>query len=890
MLGFKSTYAEYLQFNNGLNAYLSRLGNEALWLKRCSVALVATLAARHVLCPINDNDTDETLLRLASVMEANSRVSPQQRPSVSSSALMISGADNDNYSETNIYELSQNVMAYILSKTDGQLRKLLEGISEPLDASSTIKKAFKLRRRREVKKLFSQTVDHVSTLRIKRDKRSLAIFVQHNLKKFRQLDVSLLDGCNALLGVDDIEDFEWLDESDSVNSFQSMFVPEDNEEVDGSASAETMDVSMEVLDEPQGASAHHVNDTTDIRFTDTDPVLRAPSTTAAVAGGMTVANAQLSATLSTPDPAPVPAQPTTLATSQPPAHSLSVQPTSSDTNASAPVRASVSQSPRPPTVPAPAPPLSNPPETTVPSPAPVTPATSSRASPAAPALFKPAIPADHRPRPKAGSVSNDSSATAPTTTSSTTPVTTFVATAAANGTTNAAISDPPAGPPAPAAAPPTRTAPVSDPMASTASLETNRSISSRSGTPLSTPKVQGWVARQAQRLRADQNKNVENFASKISGGGSGHSAGGLSVSQALFDKTNALREAIHAFRNTSTTPAPSAPKSTHWLPPATSNTTNPPGTKELVATVRTNRTRQKQLGALIGNAPENTIKQNYRREYKELDDAIRDAEAYLRKVCNVGPYATKRKARTSSSTSAPTSALPPPAQSRTTSAPRSTSTSSGASPAPNFPTSDPRIVESLPALHPNSTTVTTSAPRPASTSNTGLSIASQPRSDTNVGNDEVVSTEYSIAGSRNSTEGPIRSRGDSADEGRSPKRHQVHHVAHTPQLHHPQPHAATQELHDILDRSRTDQIRGHREDDLVWGQRTPVSASRPSSRSPSRHSTQSPGAVSHRFQPRPNPMPCHDHSPLQGVRDREEDHYSYRPGEDRGRELAMRLG
>ncbi|VBB89704.1 YALIH222S10e02410g1_1 [Yarrowia lipolytica] len=216
MLGFKSTYAEYLEFNDDLNAYLSTLGNEALWLKRCSVSLVSTLAARQVLCPISDNDTDETLIRLASFMGAsNSGGQKQQKQSLQPAS-----------SASKLILVSRKIKEYILTRTDPQLGDMLKGISEPIDIATTIEKTFKLRRRREVRTLFSETLDRISTLRIKRDKRGLAIFVQRNLDKFRRLNVSLLDGCNALLNVDNIEEFEWVGEYDSLDSFETMFVPE----------------------------------------------------------------------------------------------------------------------------------------------------------------------------------------------------------------------------------------------------------------------------------------------------------------------------------------------------------------------------------------------------------------------------------------------------------------------------------------------------------------------------------------------------------------------------------------------------------------------------------------------------------------------------------------
>lgn len=927
MLGFKSDYAEYLEFNTSLNAYLSGLGNEALWLKRCSVALVATLAARHVLCPINDNDTDETLLRLASVMDANSGGSRQeQRPNSFSSALVRSGGGDNNDPEVSVYDLSRKIMGYILSKTDGQLRKLLEGISEPLDAISAIKKAFKLRRRREVKELFSETVDHVSNLRIKRNKRALAIFVQHNLKKFRQLDVSLLDGCNALLGVDDIEDFEWLDENDSIDSFQSMFVPEFEEEVDESVSAEPMDVSMEIVHENQGLPEHHIGSISN--FSE-ETSHRAPeaSRTASVFEFPTP-------TFSFATPAHFPAQSSTSASSQPPtAPPVTVPPTSANSSVPAPMPAS--QPPRPPP--------SNPPAETVPSPAPsapvtpasVTPVTSSRSSPAVSAAPQPASTIDPRPRPKTGPASGVTSAvsTAPvvapvvtTAAASTTapvaataPAASAVAAASStpamtNGTSNTTSSAPPARAPVPAIVPSARApAPAAVPPAPapaapavpTAPPRSNLSISSsRGGSLSSTPPVQDWVARQAQALRASQNR--QKLELPTAGGGENQPANERTIPQDLIDRANALRETIRAGRTQNSATPPATARPALYLPPAISNTTNPPGTKELVATVRQNKLRQKELGILIGKTPENTAKQNYRREYKDLDTAIRDAETYLRKVCNVGPYASrgKQRANTSAPAQPTTRPLTPSSQGTTTATSRpSPAVSAAPPPATNGHTADPRLAAPHPASHTNGSAAASTDPRPAAaaapTHPTGLSIASQPRLDAEVPHIEA-STEYSIAGSRNSTEAPsslVRSRDGSVDDGRSPKRHQVHHVAQSQQLHHPQPHAATpQGSNDLIDRSRNDEIRGQHEDDLVWGQRAPASPSHPLShplsQSPSRHSTQSPGAgaVAHRFQPRPNPeRPVHDYPPHEQD-GREEDLLNYRPnGEDRGRELAMRL-
>ncbi|KAG5357474.1 hypothetical protein CJU90_6310 [Yarrowia sp. C11] len=909
MLGFKSTYAEYLDFNNGLNAYLSSLGNEALWLKRCSVALVATLAARHVLCPINDNDTDETLLRLASVMEENSSGSARRGPTNASSfAMVVSGeSTNGNDTQTNVYELSQKVMAYILSGTDGQLRKLLEGISEPLDAISTIKKAFKLRRRREVKKLFSETVDHVNTQRIRQDKRSLAIFVQHNLKKFRQLEVSLLDGCNALLGVDNIEDFEWLDESDSVDSFQSMFVPDYNVEANESVPSEPLDVPMAAPDEPrvQAPTGHDLGGIPGSRPTHIAAASHDSPSTVVGAGDAAAAPAQLTA--SSLDPA----------RSQPVAPPASAQPVSSnhDTSGRIPESAPEPQASRSSSVSVPAAVPLTAPATIAPPPSSTAPATVSTTTPTQ-APRDAAITVDPRPRPRTGPVPTDSSpaASASSTASATSAVTPVSATpvpaaaaapvpAATPAATPAAadaprppVSAPPAAPvdktTGPGAAPPARGTPAAPPPVAAASSRTNASISSSNMT-FATPRRQHWLAQQAQNQRADQNNQVESFAFKISGGGESQSTGGGAASQALSSKANALREVINSNRNPVAATVPTTSRPQLNLPPAISSSTNPPGTKELVATVRNNRTRQKQLGILIGKTPENVAKQNYRREYKELGSAIRDAEAYLRKVCNVGPYAAKGKQ--ASSTSSSSSATAPPRATHNSASPAPRSASDNLAPrASNGHTTDPRLTASQLGPHTSGTGANVVVSRPASAgSNTGLSIASQPRPDTESLNDEAVPTEYSIAGSRNSTEGTpslVRSRDSSVDEGRSPKRHQVHHVAQSQQLHHSQPSAASQELHDILDGSRVDSARGEQDEDLVWGNRTPHSPSRPLSQTPSRHSTQSPGAVSHRFQPRPNHTPINDPPTQQGDRRRDADFYSYRPGEDRGRELAMRLG
>ncbi|KAG5361746.1 hypothetical protein CJU90_3167 [Yarrowia sp. C11] len=150
MLGFKSSYAEYVQFNAALDVYLTTLGTEALWLKRCSVALVSTLAARHVLCPINDNDSDETLIRLTSVMEMNAGATPDHRgvvkPAVA--AATISG-------------MARKIKAFILKRTDKQVTKMLNGLAEPLDIVTALEKTFLFRRRREVKLLFSETADRL---------------------------------------------------------------------------------------------------------------------------------------------------------------------------------------------------------------------------------------------------------------------------------------------------------------------------------------------------------------------------------------------------------------------------------------------------------------------------------------------------------------------------------------------------------------------------------------------------------------------------------------------------------------------------------------------------------------------------------------------------------
>ncbi|KAG5366085.1 hypothetical protein CJU89_0495 [Yarrowia sp. B02] len=900
MLGFKSSYAEYLDFNNRLNAYLSSLGNEALWLKRFSVALVATLAARHVLCPINDNDSEETLLRLTSVMEANSDAKKRQTPPANPAAFNFGPSSQSlvvrDASGTSVYDLAKKITDYVLEQTDGQLRKLLNGISEPCDAISVIKKAFKVRRRQEIKKLMSETVDRVSALRIQRNKHPLAIFVQHNLKKFRQLDVSLLDGCNALLGVDDIEDYEWLDESESVDSFQSLFVPEQEETVVESA-VEPMNMSMAVVDEP--APANYISSVSNFQMSD---ATRYPVPAAAInlfPNARPPANAS-SATPSTAALAPRSSAPTFAAFAA-----------TQSINTLAPAA-----QPRPPPVPAPAAPSQPRPQQARAPSAPVssvTPTASGNSSPAT-QTAQTAQPsqssqssqtaqtaqtaprtADPRSRPSTGSVSSEPSTAARASTtpaasssaatpaaSSVTPATSSVtpvssasngsSTAAPATTANGTSRTPAANVSAPANTTPAQTAPAA--AASSAPQSGFRIVSDPTALS-STPRTQGWVSEKAQHQRTEQNIARGGDADKIS--------------KDLREKAAALRNAISAKnKEPAPAPVPAAPasaKPAHWLPPAASSTTNPPGTQKLVATVRANRQRQNQLGIAIGKTPEDDPKKpGLRQEYRELGTAIRDAEAYLRKVCNVGPYASKNKPTSTNSTPAPSQPAPRAAT------PQSTTTPAiSASVSSNGPTADPRCA----APQPNGTANIASRPAPVN-NNIGLSIAGQGRPGTAPAVAEEPSTEYSIAGSRNSTEGPsslARSRDSSVDDGRSPKRHKS---GNEVQIHQPQPQSpSAHSFDDLITSSRNHEIRGNHDDDLVWGQqRSPASPSRP----PSRHATQSPSSVAQRFQPRPNPGPHHqnqnyrrNHSSDRDGRGRQDDHYSYRLGEDRGRELAMRL-
>lgn len=868
MLGFKSSYAEYVEFNTELDLYLKSLGNEALWLKRFTVSLVATLAAGHRLCPISDADSDETLIRLSSMLDSNSggQQPRTQSQGVPSSALVVSGT-----TDNPVYDLSKKITAYVLSKTDGQLHKLLEGIWEPVEAIATIKKAFKLRRRKEAKALFLETLDRVSALRLKRNKHSLAIFVQHNLKKFRQLDLSLLDACNALLGVEDIEDFPWLDESDSVDSYQSLFVPEYGEN-DVTYDA---DVSMEITGSSEGPE-------------------NIENFSRALTEYQQEQCAAIAATPVSTTSAPVSSQPAPVSTPV--------------TSTRAPVRQDTARAPinaPPPPVPA----SSAPAPAVAPSVAPSVPSSSassaapSVASSVAPSVASSASPAPPRPeptatvdprtRPASSVASNTAPAAppaassaaapraAPTTASTAAPVA-AAPVAAPSATTNGASTNGTSQAAAPrAAAPPvtssssSTTASTTAPTSNATSSEVNFSISSsRSSTPAlsSTPRSQDWIAQKAQALRASQNKQVEEYAFQIAGNGAGAEA----RTQELQSRITSLRASLH---NKTALPQPTLQAPTPSLPPAISKTTNPPGTKELIAQIRANQLKLTQLGISIGRTKEPNALQKLRYDYRYLLETIQNAERYLRKVCNAGPYARRGKFATASSVS---NKHPLPAAASSSPSRSTAVASSSAAPASNGHTSAPRPTTHQTQQPPaysngssaeNSRRATSTAP--PSDNSIGMSIASQRRSDNEPGDES--STEYSIAGSRNSTEGPpslIRSRDGSVDDGRSPKRHQTSHVDES------RPGSSQ----DLITRYRAED-RGH-EHDLVWG--APTSPSQDSG-PPSRTSTQSPGAVAQRFQPRANHVPARVDAPAERWREEQED-LIYPPYDDRGQELASRLG
>lgn len=864
MLHFRSAYWEYLEFITRLNVHLANLGNDALWLKRFSIGTVDGLASRFELCPISDDDTDEALVRLISVMDANRRPDrlghgsgngTQQSPEYiedSGSAMATTGQ----WKQTNIRQLARKIMSFILSYTDEQLRKVLAGTDEPVDALQILKQVFRRQKRREVKELFAKTVDQVSALRIQGSKPAFAAFVQRNLKSFRQLDVSLLDCCTSLLGVQKIEDYEWLDESEALESFQSMFVPEFNEVAEDSTGRthEIMDVSMDAIN-----------------------LEREREREAAYSEDSFVSH--VSNVVADAAPAPVPAPATEVV--------RPVQHTVSTSSAAAPSARAA---------PASSVPLMN--LTIASSPAPSSTNLSIASTPDP--SFAIHNQSQHRPNShdstetqgQSGLVSNEYTRPSPPT-----------GAAAANPTARAPAYNrpptqptPPSNTPAVTSAAPSAPPPVTDPrvrpksssaqVPAVPAAETNFSItSSRTQSPATPP---AWYAAGAETSRINEvaSETRQLPIKPASTNSTPHWTPEQHADNSRLQKEldsvrlQALRpkQAATSTSSVSVASVPARP-----IP-------NPPGTKDLISKVKRLKTSLKVLYDQLRSNGEDA---RLRSQHTAFSEEVRITEAHLRRVCTTGPYATKaaRKPPVAAAAAAcpkpvaiaskplatyaaapVTTAPKPPASTASSSSPQLTALAGKSAP----PAAKPAP---LPAHHlaeqptPASAATATDG---SSANGLGVSIASQRQPDLfpSVG----TSTEYSIAGSRTDTRPDnslVRPRPD--DEGdRSPKRHQ------------PLPN------NDLISRFRTsgnddeDRTPGH-EHDLVWGNRAPPAPSSTASNTRSRSTTPTttPDLLASRFQPRPS-LGSFRREPRS-----DRDHYrstEVNNGADRGGELAQRIG